>query len=124
VTSHITTVLSLPCRCAMYQCKAKLVTWWQGIVALMHDDGAMVCHDVGSSPCWHAQGPVGTDGEAALPLWQVCLEVALELVGWLIVGALPLQNAILPSAPQAASLCVPVHSLHYQASFVTRRCNF
>jgi len=92
------------------------VTWWQGVIALMHDDRAMVCHDVGSSPCRHAQSPVGTDGEAALPLWQVCLEVALELVGGLIVGALPLQDAILPCAPQAASLCVPVHSLHNQAS--------
>ena len=49
--------------------QGKVVTWWQGVVALVHDDGAMVCHDVGSSPCWHAQGSVGTDGEAALPLW-------------------------------------------------------
>ena len=40
-----------------------------------------------------------TDGEGTLPLWQVGLEVALELVAGLIVSALPLQGAILPSAP-------------------------
>ena len=77
----------------------------------------MVCHDVGSSPGWHAQAPVGTDGEAALPLWQVCLEVALELVGGLVVDALPFERAILPGTPQASPLGVPVHSLQYRSSF-------
>ncbi len=75
------------------------LTCRQSVVALLHHDRAMVCHDVGSSTCWQAQAPVGADCEAALPFRQICLEVALELVGGLIIGALPFQGAILPCAP-------------------------
>ena len=71
----------------------------------------MVCHDVAGSTRRHAQASVRADGEAAVPLWQVCFEVALELVGGLVVDALPLQNATVPCAPQAAALGVPVHTL-------------
>ena len=72
----------------------------------------MVCHDVAGSTCWHAQAPVCTDAEAALPFWQVCLEVALEVVGGLVVDALPFESAHVPCAPQAPTLGVPVHTLH------------
>ena len=99
-----------------------MLTWWQGVISLLHDDRAVVCHDVGSSPGGHAQAPVGTDGEAALPLWQVCLEVALELVGGLVIDALPFERAILPGTPQASPLGVPVHSLQYSIGALSQWC--
>ena len=74
----------------------------------------MVGHDMRSSACRHAQAPVSTDGEATLPFRQVGLEVALELIGGLVIDALPFQGATLPGAPQATSLCVPVNSLNSQ----------
>ena len=80
----------------------------------------MVCHDMGSSACWHAQAPMCTDCEAALPFWQICLEVAREAVGGLVVDALPLQNAALPGAPEATPLGVPVHSLSNRLCIVMK----
>ena len=74
-------------------------TWGQHVVALLQHDRAVVCQNVAGCTCRHAQAPVRTDGEAALPLWQVCLEVALELIGGLVVDALTLQDAIVPCAP-------------------------
>lgn len=88
------------------------MTWWQGVVALVQHDRAVVCHDMAGSARRHGQAPVRTDGEAALPLRQVGLEVALELIRGLVVDALTLQSAAIPSAPQAATLGVPVHTLH------------
>ena len=87
------------------------VTWGQHVVALLQHDWAVVCQNVAGSACRHAQAPVRTDGEAALPFWQVCLEVALELVRGLVVDALTLEGAIVPCAPQAPALGVPVHTL-------------
>lgn len=88
------------------------MTWWQHVIALLQHDRAMVCQNMAGCTCRHAQAPVCTDGEAALPLWQVCLEVALELIGGLVIDALTLEDAIVPCAPQAAPLGVPVHTLH------------
>lgn len=88
------------------------VTWGQHVVALLQHDGAVICQNVAGSTGRHAQAPVCADGEAALPFWQVCLEVALELVRGLVVDALPLEGASVPSAPEATTLDVPVHPLH------------
>ena len=88
------------------------LTWRQSVVALLHHDRAMICHEICCSHCRHAQAPVSTDGESALPFWQISLEVAFELIGGLVIDALPLQGALLPNAPQATPLGVPVHPLH------------
>ena len=88
------------------------MTWGQYVVALLQHDGPVVCQNVAGSTSRHAQASVRTNGEAAFPFWQVCLEVALELVGGLVVDALPLEGAGLPSAPEATALGVPVHTLH------------
>ena len=99
------------------------VTWGQHVVALLQHDRAVVCQNVAGCTCRHAQASVRTDAEAALPFRQVCFEVALELVRRLVVDALTLQGAIVPSAPQAATLGIPVHTLHVFLSCVYRPHN-